>query len=160
MKDIFQNIDQIKMEQLVNSHIHDSKFLLKKIYSQDIIDSIICEERVLRDIVTRIEKRRYYFYVFYNRKELGDINEAALFCFWVIKLMPFKQLELNNADLNTKIGYSVLINTLNYVSTYDKAYKKKKLNFSTIAKRNLLYSLKYRDLSKEAIMAIAESLIS
>ena len=160
MKDIFQNIDPEEMDRLVKCHIHDSKFLLKKIYSQDIIDGIMWDESVLKDIITRIEKRRYYFYVFYNRKELGDINESALFCFWVIKLMPFKHLELNNSDLNTKIGYSVLINTINYVIKHDKRYRKKILDFNIIAKRNLLYALKYRDLSKEAIMAIAESLVS
>jgi len=160
MKDIFQNIQSEKMEELIDIFIHDTKYFLKDVYKEEIISEIIPEREVLRDILTRVEKRRYYFYVFYNRQELGDINESALIFFWVTKLMPFKHINIKTSDLNVNIGFAFLIFTINYVIAYDKKHEtKERLKFSAVSKRHLLYALKYRDMSKEAIMAIAESLI-
>ena len=160
MKDIFQNIDPIEMEKKIEKHIFDTKFYLNMLYGEKIANELIPERDVLRDILTRIEKRRHYFYYYYNRQDLGDINEAALLCFWTIKLMPFKHISINNSDFNVNIGFAFLFYTINYVITYDNTQKKnKKLKFNALSKHNLLYAFKYRDLSKEAIMAIAESLI-
>ena len=48
-----------------------------------------------------------------------------------------------------------MMNILTFVANNDN----KQLNITKSLERNLLYTFKYRDLSKEAIMAIAESII-
>jgi len=116
---------------------------------------IIVNPETLCEILTRVEKRRVYFHVYHNGLKMGELNEGALICFWILKLMPFKHAAIPNALLNTKIAYTFLINIL-----YSQAAKtKKKVNIKSELMNNTLYAFRYRDLSKEAIMALAESLL-
>jgi len=66
---------------------------------------LVCQE-TLYEILTRVEKRRVYFHIYYNGKKLGERNEAALICFWILKLMPFKHDTIPNSILNVKIAYT------------------------------------------------------
>jgi hypothetical protein len=114
---------------------------------------------ILYEIFTRIEKRRVYFHI-YHSMEMGEINEGALICFWILKLMPFRMQGMSASLLNTQIAYIVFDNLLHYVA--NKTNKKagaKKLNVNIKKKLmdDLLYAFQYRDLSKEAIMALVES---
>ena len=119
------------------------------------LSEITMHYEAMFEIFTRVEKRRMYFHIYYNGLQMGELNEAALICFWILKLMPFKHPVISNSTINTKIAYYFFINTLFYVA----AKKKKKVNVNELLKDNLLYAFKYRDLSKEAIMALAESLL-
>jgi hypothetical protein len=58
-----------------------------------------------------------------------------------------------NALLNTKIAYTLFINML----FYEAAKTNRKVNIKSDLMNNTLYAFQYRDLSKEAIMALAES---
>ena len=86
---------------------------------------------------------------------MGELNEGALICFWILKLMPFKHASIPNALLNTKIAYTFFINIL----YYEAAKKKKRVNIKSKLIENTLYAFQYRDFSKEAIMVLAESLL-
>jgi hypothetical protein len=114
---------------------------------------IIVNQEILYELLTRVEKRRVYFYIYYNKKKMGERNEGALICFWILKLMPFKHATIPNALLNTKIAYTFFINML----YYEAAKTKRKVNVKSDLLHNTLYAFQYRDLSKEAIMALAES---
>jgi hypothetical protein len=116
---------------------------------------------VLYEIFTRIEKRRVYFHIYHSGMEMGEINEGALLCFWILKLMPCQMKGISASLLNTKIAYIIFVNLLHYVANESnkKAGAGTKLHVN-IKKRlmdDLLYAFQYRDLSKEAIMALAES---
>jgi hypothetical protein len=110
---------------------------------------------VLLDIFERIEKRHIYFHIFYDGCTLGEINEAALMCFWIIKLNPFSSRTIVSNLLNAKIALHFLIHVL----AYHAKKKGKGINCTDQIAADLLYALRYRDLSKEAIMALAESLV-
>jgi hypothetical protein len=114
---------------------------------------IIVNQEILYELLTRVEKRRVYFHIYYNKKKMGERNEGALICFWILKLMPFKHATIPNALLNTKIAYTFFINML----FYEAAKTKRKVNVKSDLMNNTLYAFQYRDLSKEAIMALAES---
>ena len=108
----------------------------------------------LYEIFTRIEKRRVYFHVFHDRMKMGEIIEGALLCFWILKLMPFRSKEdIQNSRLNTQIAYTIFVNLLFYVANKTGL----KVNVKKMLMNNLLYAFQYRDLSKEALMALAES---
>ena len=53
------------------------------------ITNIFTSTPVMMEIYERIEKRRVYFHVFYNKCKMGELNEGSLMCFWILKLMPF-----------------------------------------------------------------------
>jgi len=116
---------------------------------------IIVNQEVLYEILTRVEKRRVYFHIYYNKLKMGERNEGALICFWILKLMPFKHISIPTTLLNTKIAYTFFINML----FYEAAKTKRKVNVKSELMNNTLYAFQYRDLSKEAIMALAESLL-
>jgi len=116
---------------------------------------------ILYEIFTRIEKRRVYFHIYHNGMEMGEINEGALLCFWILKLMPFQMKGISASVLNTKVAYIIFVNLLYYVANESNkkagAGPKLHVNIKKKLMDDLLYAFQYRDLSKEAIMAIAES---
>ncbi|GHV76907.1 hypothetical protein AGMMS49942_17280 [Spirochaetia bacterium] len=119
------------------------------------INDIVTNMEVLLDIFERIEKRRIYFHIFYDGCTLGELNEAALLCFWIVKLNPFSRQNGVANLINAKIALHFLVHVL----AYHAAKKGKKINFTDQIADEFLYAFRYRDLSKEAIMALAASLI-
>lgn len=117
---------------------------------------LVCQE-TLYEILTRVEKRRVYFHIYYDGIKMGERNEGALICFWILKLMPFKHDTIPTSTLNIQIAYTFFMNMLFYEAANSKI--KRKVNVKSNLLTNTLYAFKYRDLSKEAIMAMAESLL-
>jgi len=130
------------------------KYYLKDFEITQEISNIEQEQAVLLEICERIEKRRIYFHIFYNCK-MGELNEGSLMCFWIIKLMPFRHKSIPTNELNSKIALYLLNNLVFYQA---KKYNRK-VNISSSINQNLYYSFRFRDISKEAIMALAESMI-
>ena len=113
------------------------------------------DNSVLTEICDRIEKRRIYFHIFYNKCKMGELNEGSLMCFWILKLMPFSHDDIPTNELNAKMALYLLNNVL----LYHAKKNNKKVNISETLYKNIYYSFRFRDLSKEAIMELAESLI-
>ena len=119
------------------------------------ITDIYTSSAVMTEIYERIEKRRIYFHIFYNRCKMGELNEGALMCFWIIKLMPFSHKVIPTNELNARIALYLLVNMLCYYAKKNN----KGVNFSDTLNQDLYYSFRFRDISKEAIMALAKSMI-
>jgi len=115
-------------------------------------------EGSLFDIIELVWKRKVYFQVFHNVNGLNELKEASLYCFWVLKLQPFLWLSTDkpNYQLNAKIALFIFTSGLHFFATQ----KGKKVNLPSNAIQNLYYSFRYRDWSKEALMDLAESLVS
>ena len=120
----------------------------------DNLNDLLVDQEALYEIISRVEMRRVYFHI-YHPIEMGELNEGALICFWILKLMPFKHNTISTAVLNVKIAYLLFMNMLKYVA----AKTEKKVNVTRDLLNNTIYAFRYRDLSKEAIMALAESLL-
>ena len=123
---------------------------------------------LIRDIISRVEKRKVYFHLFHNGLEMGELNEIALYCFWILKLQPFRYKGTSTAKVNAnEINLLITIHLFKAVvkKTAEKLYDEKKrasrdCNPSEDFLRNLKYSFKYHDLSKEAIMTLASGLLA
>jgi hypothetical protein len=120
----------------------------------DNLNDLLVAQEVLYEIITRVDMRRVYFHI-YHPIEMGELNEGSLICFWILKLMPFKHDKISTGLLNAKIAYILFTNMLIYVA----AKTKRKINVKSELMKNTVYAFRYRDLSKEAIMALAESLL-
>jgi hypothetical protein len=66
------------------------------------------------EIIERIEKRRIYFHIYYEGCKMGELNEGALMCFWILKLNPFYCIDVPNNILNAKIALCLFMNVLHY----------------------------------------------
>jgi hypothetical protein len=131
------------------------KFYLKDFEFNYGIDNIVTNDSVMVEICERIEKRRVYFHIFYNKCRMGELNEGSLMCFWILKLMPFSHHKIPANELNAKIALYLFYRVLLYIGK--KKNRKINLNVSLIG--DLYYSFRFRDLSKEAIMALAEGML-
>jgi hypothetical protein len=111
---------------------------------------------IMYEIIERIEKRRIYFHIYYSGCKMGELNEGALMCFWIIKLNPFQYNGISNNIVNTKIALCLFMNMLHYHTQKENI----KLNITNKMVDDIYYSFRFRDLSKEAMMILAESLIN
>jgi hypothetical protein len=110
------------------------------------------------DIIDLVERRRVYFYVFHGIN-MSEWNEIALYCFWVAKLHPFSEVPPLNVvgrqvnDVNAWIAMRMLLNAVT------KIRESKGRGETKMPVKNLVHAFRYRDISKEAVMAIFEALI-
>jgi hypothetical protein len=110
---------------------------------------------VLLEVLERVEKRRIYFHVFHDKLQMGELNEGALICFWILKLHPFYHPRASAESLNACLAVCVLAVVVYYVA----CTQGKRANFTKANIESIYYAFRYRDLSKEAIMLLAESLL-
>jgi len=113
------------------------------------------DAKCIAQIIDKVEKRRVYFHIFHNGMEMGELNEFSLYCFWIIKLSPFKHQSVQNNELNAKIAIKLLLNVVRKVA--DKENKSISISPETI--QTIYYAFRYRDLSKESVMVISKSLV-
>ena len=130
-------------------------FYLKDFEANTGLNNIKHDPSALIEICERIEKRRVYFHIFYNGCKMGELNEGSLMCFWILKLMPFSHESIPANELNAKIALYLL----NTMLIYYAKKTNKKVNISATLYSDLYYAFRFRDISKEAIMALADSLI-
>ncbi|MCL2064069.1 MAG: hypothetical protein FWG98_06815 [Candidatus Cloacimonetes bacterium] len=143
---IYENLKKEEFKNVLDDFIN----LLKKTTFCD-WKFIGKDDKLIIEIINLIQKRRVYFHVFHE-KQMGELNEISLVCFWILKLRPF--FYKKNPRININLTLSITL-FKQFIERMAKI-KGKKIDFPT---NHLLHAFKYRDLSKEAIMAIAESLI-
>jgi hypothetical protein len=112
---------------------------------------IVVVPKILIEIIERIEKRRIYFHIF-HQIDMGELNEGALYCFWISKFCPFYYAGIPTNVLSTKIALYLFEKTLFFYAQKTG----KKVNTSQRFLSSLYYSLLYRDITKEALMLLAE----
>jgi hypothetical protein len=147
---VFTHISQETVKSLIEKL---NQYLSRFPKSHGIYD-IISNMNILYEVAERIEKRRIYFHIFYDRN-MNELNEASLLCFWILKLHPFSSESVQSDILNAKIALYLFLTTVSYTATANN----KHMNRDDKLVGNLYYSFRFRDLSKEAVMALAESLI-
>jgi hypothetical protein len=129
----------------------------------------VCENSVNK-IIEQVRKRKLYFNIYHDIKDLNELKETALYCFWLLKLQPFfwKGACENkpNYELNAKVALRFFTRGLKfYVTEMNKKSERENLSskfyvyFTGSVIKNLYYSFRFRDWSKEALMDLAESLV-
>jgi hypothetical protein len=151
---IFTPIDNFTIQQMlskISNYLYNiSNFI--KVNSNGIETSM----EIMYEIIERTEKRRIYFHIYYNGCKMGELNEGALMCYWILKLMPFCCKGISNSILNAKIALCLFFNMIYYHC--EKTGIKLKISESIF--NDVYYGFRFRDLSKEALMILAESLIN
>jgi hypothetical protein len=151
---IFTSLDKTTIQNMLAkmaNYLHNISDLIKIDHKK--IDTSM---DTMYEIIERIEKRRIYFHIYYNGCKMGELNEGALMCFWIIKLNPFHCNGISNNTLNAKIALCLFMNMLHYHTQKESI----KLNITKKMVNDIYYSFRFRDLSKEAIMILAEGLIN
>ncbi|MDR0868807.1 MAG: hypothetical protein LBP75_10120 [Planctomycetota bacterium] len=132
----------------LETYLHD--FLA----ANDIVEWFADPVCLLR-IVERVEKRRVYFHIFHDM-QMGELNEAALYAFWILKLCPFGIAGKDGGAFNALIAARIFTGAVRAAAQSHG----KSTTFTRELVEKLIYSFRYRDLSKEALMLMADGFIS
>lgn len=125
-------------------------------------DDIIVNKQMFGKIIDRVNKRKDYFIIFHDETYINEIKEISLYAYWIIKMSPFTvrydETSLERSRLRINEGFAAFL-ILSVAKASCKRAKRRQLNISKEYSVKLMYALKYWDLSKEAIILIAESLV-
>lgn len=128
--------------------------------------SIIINENVLFQIISKVHQRKEYF-IFFHKLDMSDFKEMALNCFWIIKLKPISvqqetiviEKRLDLSFINEKFAIFYLIKKFrSLIDDNEMSQEKLDLFFNEKYVYELLYSFEYRDISKEALILLVETI--
>lgn len=118
---------------------------------------IFINEYNLIECIERVSKRKFYYKVFHGIEHLAEFKEVALLSFWICKLKPFVITKLDsplcastNELFSIHLAYCMLRACKEYADSFSYP--------DDITVKNLVYALKYQDLSKEALIQYMECL--
>lgn len=129
-------------------------------------DSVSIFETEVFQIITKVHQRKKYFEYFHHLN-ISDFKELALYCFWIIKIKPLHYDDNNATDqekivfksINEKFALFYIIKTFRSLAGND-SNKQKRINafFTEQYMYELIYSFTYRDISKEALILLVETM--
>ncbi len=114
----------------------------------------------LREIFERTHQREDYFERYHNKLQMSNFKEIGLIAFWVSKLKPFHLKEeyfddFFDSKINEEFALYFIFNAIaRYAEERGYGYSLKHINSELY--NELLYTMQYRDLSKEAFGCIVE----
>lgn len=122
-------------------------------------------ETAVYQIITKVDQRKQYFSYFHHL-DISDFKEIALYAFWIVKLAPlyFKEgTDTSNSSLpyeslNPKFAVYLIVKKVKSLANSDVQRNRINKFFSASYIYELVYSLTYRDISKEAMILLMETL--
>lgn len=140
-----------------------ASFIESNGYSKSDIDVVATK---VFQIVTKVDQRKKYF-AYFHHLDISDFKELALYCFWIIKTQPLyckkdnlsEKEEIEFESLNEKFALYYLIKKFRSLAN-GNANTLEKINsfFSKQYIYELVYSFTYRDISKEAMILLVETM--
>lgn len=128
--------------------------------------SLSISETAVYQMITKVDQRKQYFNYFHHLN-ISDLKEIALYAFWIVKLMPlqFKEGDAPNHDqmlafesINPKFAAFLIIKELKALAKDQEQRNRIDAFFSHSYVYELIYSLTYRDISKEALILLVETM--
>lgn len=120
-------------------------------------NDIFVNEYNLMEVVERVSKRKYYYKVFHGLDHLSEFKVVALICFWICKLKPFVVLKPASplcASTNELFAVHIITSLLEACKEYAEVFHYP----DKVTIKNIVYALKYQDLTKEALIQYMECL--
>ncbi|MCI8592781.1 MAG: hypothetical protein HFI88_10665 [Lachnospiraceae bacterium] len=117
-------------------------------------ESVKTNVTALRDIIVRVHKRKHYFKVFHNEMITSEYKETALYCYWFLKLRPLwiDSDYASSERLNEKFALHLYISLL---KKYNGDFSEDD-GINKVHIRELLYSFRFRDITKESMILMLE----
>lgn len=145
-----------KHKDFIESFISSNKYDGSKVY---------VNEDVILSIIVKVDQRRKYF-KFFHGIDMSEYKEAALNSFWYIKLHP---LNIESRELakhppkvydsiNEKLALYIILKTLRAMLETNKMSTQRLDELPQKYIDELIYSFTYRDISKESLILLTESM--
>lgn len=135
------------------------------IYNDYDKEKIFIDETVVMAVIAKVHQRKKYFEYFHGLN-MSECKEVALTSFWIIKLRPIcavskqenmDEVEIFNA-INEKLAFYYIITALRGMLESEKISDQQLNELPIEYTKELIYSFRYRDISKEALILLVESM--
>lgn len=121
------------------------------------VGKVHIQRALIHNAVIRVDKRICYFGIF-NRIQPNEIKVAALYAYWILKFRPFMVdgsllLEKELETINERFAFFLILGACKAIAS------RRKLSAKAISeglRKEVIYAFQYQDLSKEAVIKIAE----
>ena len=117
---------------------------------------------ILGRIIVRVDQRNEYFKIYHANTRLSEMRRAGLLAYWILKYRPFgietadKSKWQNKLKVNEAVALHMI---LGMVSKLAHGNSEIKLMVSPEYCRKILHGFREQELSKEAFMIVADSLL-
>ncbi|MDR1149551.1 MAG: hypothetical protein LBK66_13065 [Spirochaetaceae bacterium] len=104
--------------------------------------------------IRKVDQRKHYFREFHNI-DMSELKEISSLCFWLIKFKPYRiENDINSLhdSINEKFCVYLIIYTIRNILRLNNLDESPINYFSEEYIYELTYSLKFRDISKEALI--------
>ena len=117
-------------------------------------EAVKTDMKALRDIIVRVHKRKHYFKIFHNEMITSEYKETALYCYWFIKLRPLwiDPGNIGSERINEKFALHLYVSLL---KKYNDSFSEED-GINKMHIRELLYSFRFRDITKESMILMLE----
>lgn len=127
-------------------------------------DHFAINKATIYSIITKIDQRKHYFKVFHKLK-ISEYKEVALLAFWYVKLRPLSirsqdgvNQESSVNTINEKLAVYHIFTILRSNLKFHNLDEAPLDNLQEEYVEELIYSLMYQDLAKEALILLVESM--
>lgn len=139
-----------------------SKFVVRNGYKEDEVSVNII---TLSRIIDKVHQRERYFSYFHSIK-MSELKQIALNCFWIIKLHPIdvvidisENTQFEFRSINEKFAVYYLISHLKTIYAEKTDIREAISNFFDDSYlHELVYTFTFRDISKEAMILLVETI--
>lgn len=146
----------IKHKKIIETFLHKNHFTL---------DNIYINEKSVYEIISKVHQRQKY-YEYFHGLEMSEFKEIALISFWYIKMKPIcvaledKTLQMSSdfEAINEKLALYLILCTFRGIMEDKKMSTKVLDSLPEEYLYEIIYSFAYRDISKEALILIVESI--
>ena len=111
-------------------------------------------------VIKKVDQRKHYYKEFHGI-DMSELKEISLLCFWLVKFKPYyiKDDVLSaNESINEKFSVYLILHT---IRTLLQTMKSSEASINNLPKEyiyELVYSLRFRDISKEALILLTETI--
>ena len=142
-------------------YVNEFLTLISEKYEKDIKGSdgskkkVIVDNYAIINIVDRTHLRKYYYSVFHDIRidKVAENKTIGIFIYWILKFRPLKsEIRIKGYDLNEMFAQYLFGKTLKLYEGEDFVYD----DYMKEYFEEIIYSFKYRDLSKESIILMLE----
>lgn len=126
---------------------------------------IFVNEKLVLAVIAKVDQRKKYFEYFHSL-EMSEFKEVALNAFWYTKLRPLcaSSSSIVESDaqifdaINEKFSLFLILSTIKEMLIKHNLSFERLDELSSSYISELIYSLKYRDISKESMILLVETI--
>jgi len=148
----YKHMPNVEVLKLVNS----VEIIWNKFLTIIKTDTYQVNLKIIFEIIERVDKKKAHYKIFHNGMNISEYKEASLYGYWISKLKPITYIsnkEVNVKDVNEAFAIFFVLVTIREL----KGMTDKDFCFNKSFVKSLIYSLKYRNLTEEALITIFDT---